>query len=568
MSDSNANNQRRGAAQRARGKHAASSEPGARSSPRSAKRREAKHPKERGATPRTYSPLLAFPEVDLETVIDCYRKDEWGDALLFARLFEGRCVYDYREGSWYLWQGHYWKPDDTGRVRQLVAGPLASVYLKAAAELTDRLGKQADENSQRDEEDERRSPRQLIKGMVGRAFALRSLSRNKHVLEFATTDHRLTLATEQWDSDPWLLGMREGVLDLRTGLVRDGAPADYIRTVIPTVWRGLDEPAPRFEEFLREVFADRREDERAALIAFLQRALGYGMTGKVTEHIFLFLYGRDGRNGKDTFVGALQEVFGGLVGAVSNDVILASGRTSAPGAAKPHLCALQGKRIAWASEADRGARFDVAQVKFLTGGGTIPARQVYGREYAFEPSHLLLLLTNHQPRADAEDRAFWERFCPITFCVRFVDHPAGPLERKRERELGSVLKSEASGILAWLVRGCLVWQRDGLGIPASVLRERERYRGREDTLASFLEACCTLAPGASVRSSRLFERYEQWAGEGSPGCKLSGTAFGLAMKRQFKQQRDSRGTYYLGVGLLPPDSPSEIRAGTMRGDAV
>lgn len=516
-----------------------------------------------------------IPEIELEAVIDCYRKDEWGDALLFARLCEDHCVYDYRERSWYLWQGHYWRRDDTGRVRQLVSGPLASVYLRAAADLTNRLGRltgasggQADAEGEERAEGELRSIKGLIKGLVGRAFALRSLSRNKHVLEFATTDHRLTLATEQWDSDPWLLGTREGVLDLRTGLVRDGAPADYIRTVIPTVWRGLGEPAPRFEEFLREVFADRREDERAALIAFLQRALGYGMTGKVTEHIFLLLYGRDGRNGKDTLVGALQDVFGGLVGAVSNDVILASGRTSAPGAAKPHLCALQGKRIAWASEADRGARFDVAQVKFLTGGGTIPARQVYGREYAFEPSHLLLLLTNHQPQADAEDRAFWKRFCPITFRVRFVDHPAGPLERKRERELGSVLKSEASGILAWLVRGCLVWQRDGLGIPASVLRERERYRGREDTLASFLEACCTLAPEASVRSSRLFERYERWVGDCSPSCKLSGTAFGLAMKRRFKQQRDSRGTYYLGVGLLPSDSPSDVRAGTMRGDAV
>ena len=213
----------------------------------------------------------AIPEVELEAVIDCYRKDEWGDALLFARLCEDQCVYDYRERCWYLWQGHYWKPDDTGRVRQLVSGPLASVYLRAAAALTNRLdrrtggsGGQTDAEDEERAESELRSIKGLIKGLVGRAFALRSLSRNKHVLEFATSDHRLTLATERWDANPWLLGTREGVLDLRTGLLRDGAPADYIRTVIPTAWRGLDEPAPRFEEFLWEVFADRREDERAA----------------------------------------------------------------------------------------------------------------------------------------------------------------------------------------------------------------------------------------------------------------------------------------------------------------
>jgi putative DNA primase/helicase len=271
MSDSNANNrQRRGNAQRARGKRPAPTEPGASPSLRSAKSGRAKHPQEAGSTPRTPSPLPAsIPEIDLETVIDCHRKDEWGDALLFAKLFEGRCLYDYRERLWYLWQGHYWKPDDTRRVRQLVSGPLASVYLKAAAELTNRLGKQEGENSRGDEGDEereegeRRSLKQLIKGMVGRAFALRSLSRNKHVLEFAMTDHRLTLATEQWDSDPWLLGTRDGVLELRTGHLRDGTPQDYIRTIIPTAWRGIGEPAPRFEEFLREVFADRQENERA-----------------------------------------------------------------------------------------------------------------------------------------------------------------------------------------------------------------------------------------------------------------------------------------------------------------
>jgi putative DNA primase/helicase len=502
--------------------------------------------------------LAGIPEVELETVIDCYRKDEWGDALLFARLCEDQCVYDYRERCWYLWQGHYWKPDDTGRVRQLVSGPLASVYLRAAADLTNRPGRRTGGSGGEKEEDEEhaeselRSIKALIKGMVGRAFALRSLSRNKHVLEFATSDHRLTLATERWDANPWLLGTREGVLDLRTGLLRDGAPGDYIRTIIPTAWRGIDEPAPRFEEFLWEVFADRREDERAALIAFLQRALGYGMTGKVTEHIFLCLYGRDGRNGKDTLVGTLQEVLGGVVSAVSNDVILSSGRSSAPGAAKPHLCSLQGKRIAWASETDRGARFDVAQVKFLTGGGTIPARQVYGKEYTFEPSHLLLLLTNHKPQADGKDKAFWERFCPITFRVRFIDCPCGPLERKRERELGTALRSEASGILAWLVRGCLDWQQGGLEIPAGVLRERALYQGEEDKLHPFIAACCVLTSEARVKSAQLYERYKRWADDSNPGQRLSATAFGLEMKRRFRQQRNNRGTYYLGIELLTP----------------
>ena len=508
---------------------------------------------------------LHIPEADLDIVLDCYRKDEWGDALLFAHLFEHQCVYDHMEKAWYLWQGHSWKRDEVGRIRQLVSGPLASVYLKAAADMNARLGEQnieenlylEDEAEQ--EQDQKRLLQKLIKGFMGRAFALRGLSRNTHVLAFACTDERLALTSDRWDTDPWLLGTSEGVLDLRTGKPRDGIPDDYIRTIIPTKWQGIEVQAPRFERFLQEIFGDRTDEERTALIAFLQRALGYGITGNVSEHIFLLLYGEEGRNGKDTLMSVLHHVLGITVGAVSNDVILSSGRKGTPGAAKPHLCSLQGKRIAWASETDKGARFDIGQVKFLTGGGTIPARQLYGKEYAFEPSHLLLLLTNNKPHADSHDKAFWERLCPITFHLRFVDQPAGSLERKRDRELGTALQSEASGILAWLVQGCLDWQQHGLGIPPCVLQERVVYREEEDTLHHFIADCCVLAPEARVKSAQLFKRYMQWAEDNNITRKMSGTTFGLEMKRTFQQQRNNQGTYFRGIGLLNHSSAQAPR---------
>ena len=129
-------------------------------------------------------------------------------------------------------------------------------------------------------------------------------------------------------------------------------------------------------------------------------------------------------------------------------------------------------------------------------------RQLYGKEYAFEPSHLLLLLTNNKPHADAHDKAFWERFCPITFHLRFVDHPTSSLQRKRDRDLGTALQFEASGILAWLVRGCLDWQQDGLEIPSGVLHERAEYREEEDTLHHFITDCCLLAPEARVKAAQ------------------------------------------------------------------
>ena len=541
----------------AKGQREAYTEQEALASLRSAYRREPPSNATSSSPSGRPTQAVHIPETDLEFVLDCYRKDEWGDALLFAHLFEGQCVYDHMEKAWYLWQGHYWKRDDIRRVRQLVSGLLASVYLKASADLNARLDGQRSgdiasmEGGEDQEQGEQRLLKKLIKGLTGRAFALRGLSRNTHVLAFACTDQRMALTSDRWDTNPWLLGTPEGVLDLRTGLLREGIPDDYIRTIIPTRWQGIQVQAPRFERFLQEIFGDRGEEERTVLVTFLQRVLGYGITGNVAEHIFLLLYGEEGRNGKDTLMSVLHYVLGSTVGAVSNDVILSSGRAGTPGAAKPHLCSLQGKRIAWASETDKGARFDIGQVKFLTGGGTIPARQLYGKEYAFEPSHLLLLLTNNKPHADAHDKAFWERLCPITFHLRFVDHPTNLLERKRDRDLGTTLQSEASGILAWLVRGCLDWQQDGLEIPSGVQHERAAYREEEDTLHQFITDCCMLAPEARVKSAQLFERYKQWSEDNNISKKMSGTAFGLEMKRLYKQQRNNQGTYYIGVGLLP-----------------
>src|SRR5260370_11729603 len=155
--------------------------------------------------------------------------------------------------------------------------------------------------------------------LIERAKARKPRRRAQAVLTYAQA--YLSITSRQWDTNPWLLGTREGVLDLHTGELRDGRPEEYIRTIIPTAWRGLSEPAPRFEQFLREIFADRAEAEREELIAFLQRALGYGISGEVIEHIFLVLYGEEGRNGKDTLMSVLQAVLGATVGAGSHDAL-------------------------------------------------------------------------------------------------------------------------------------------------------------------------------------------------------------------------------------------------------
>ncbi len=363
-----------------------------------------------------------LPETDLDFVLECLQDEEEGDARLYAHLFTGRCIYDHTEGMWYEWQGHAWERDECKHALLLASGPLASVYLDTSAQLSEEAA-QAEKHLDPDllkGQDPQLEHYHWLKAMTGklieRARSLKKLRRAQAVLTYAQAYLKVT--ARQWDRHIWLLACPNGVLDLRTGELHPGRPEDYLRTSIPTAWCGLETPAPRWERFLQEVFEDRGEVERLELIAFLQRLLGYGITGVVDEHVIGVLYGEEGRNGKDTIQHALNYTLGELSSAISKDVLLDSARMRSAGSATPHLCDLHGRRLAWASEPEKGARFCVGQVKELSGGGDIPVRGLYEKHVMkVKPTHLLLLLTNHKPYADPDDKAFWERLRLVTFSV-------------------------------------------------------------------------------------------------------------------------------------------------------
>jgi putative DNA primase/helicase len=288
---------------------------------------------------------LAPKDVAISKVLAYLDENEYGDARFFADVFAGQVCYDHTEKEWYLWNEHHWKRDTTSIVRQLVAGVLGTLYLKAAADLNT---EQAEldlkiEAARRQKEDTEQiaaltARSKALTGQMAalrsRASGLRSAKRNANVLRFIETEMGIT--AEQWDTNPWLLAVPNGVLDLQSGTCRDGMPDDYIRTVCPTEWTGLDTPCPRFEQFLQEVFEDK--PDRETLIAFLHRLLGYCITGLTLHHLFPILFGEEGRNGKDTLLAILKTVLGALVGAVSNDVFIAQDKC-VPAGLRPRICA-------------------------------------------------------------------------------------------------------------------------------------------------------------------------------------------------------------------------------------
>jgi len=462
-----------------------------------------------------------------EDVEEALGRGETGDAELLATMFTGLVIYDHSAQLWYRWDEHRWVEDKMLFVRRLVSGPLAAQYYHAAAHILET-----------DDNDKGKHAR--AREFSDRAKSLRARYRIGNVLSLATAIPELALTSDVWDKDPWLLGVGNGVLNLRDGSLRDGLPEDFIRTYAPTPWVPNAE-APRWKQFLQEIFAGDEE-----LIAFVQRLLGYGITGTSNEHKFPVLWG-SGSNGKDTLLKALRNALGVYVGPINAAALVS--KDSNPEGATPHLCALQGLRIGWASETKEGARMNEALVKFVTGGGEITGRPLYGKPITFMPSHLIILLTNHKPHADAEDWALWERILLLPFTQQFVDKPQGKRQYPRDNDLDAKLAAEAPGILRWLVEGCLSYQAMGLCPPASVAAATEEYRNDENTLAQFFDDCCHIGDGARVGARDLYRAYVEWMKDG--GLKpMSITAFGLRLGKQFPKARTNRGQVYEGIGLL------------------
>jgi putative DNA primase/helicase len=245
---------------------------------------------------------------------------------------------------------------------------------------------------------------------------------------------------------------------------------------------------------------------------------------------------------------AISHVLGGLCMPIPSEILLDQGRVRNSAGPSPDVMMLKGRRIVFASETDEGRRLSASRVKWLTGGDSLVGRQPFDKHpTSFTPSHQLFLLTNKKPRASAADFALWERIHLIPFELSFVDRePKAENERPADKQLLEKLKSEASGILSWLIRGCLRYQdqeEGGLRPPAIVREATFQYRRQEDTLIDFLEECCDIDPAESAGATDLFEAFRLWS-----GLKWSQRAFGDLMTERFEKKRDGIFKYF-GLSL-------------------
>ncbi len=470
-------------------------------------------------------------------LLDCAKSREIGDARAYISLMKGRHCYDHASNRWYQWQEHYWVED---AISNIVAGvdQLIEVYEEEVKKWFWRrikAKKQKDDDTAKEAEKNEAIYLKKIAKLQDKTYRLNVLYLS------AAGENSLGISGEEWDRNPYLIACSNGVLDLENGEFRPGRPEDYIKVPCPTEWPGEDAPAPRWESFLEEVFGG-----DSALIGYVQRLLGYGITGLVIHHILIILWGI-GRNGKGTLLEILHFVLGPLVGPIQAELLLEQRNRSSAGPS-PDIMALQGKRIVWASETDEGRKLNAGKVKWLVGGDTLVGRVPYGkREIPFPPSHLLFLLTNFKPRVNAADFALWQRIHLVPFKFSFVDNPTEPHHRKADLNLLGKLQKEAPGILAWLYRGFREWQAQGLNPPPAVLQAVEQYREEEDVVGLFIADCCVISSGTKAGGQELYDAYKRWCDR--EGRKpLSGVKFGEQMKAKFQWEKKGK-IIYSGICL-------------------
>jgi putative DNA primase/helicase len=360
------------------------------------------------------------------------------------------------------------------------------------------------------------------------------------VERLARSDRRLAATIDQWDANPWLLNTPGAVIDLRTGASRPPKPADYM-TKMTAVAPGPGGTCPTWKKFIHRITGGDTE-----LAKFLQRVIGYSLTGLTTEHALFFCYGT-GANGKSVLINTISWIALGYHRTAPVETFTQSSSERHP----TDLAGLQGARIVTAIETEQGRRWAETRIKALTGGDPISARFMRQDFFEFTPQFKLLIAGNHKPSLRSVDEAMRRRFHLIPFNVTIL--PA-----ERDPDLAEKLKAEAPGILAWMIKGCLDWQRERLSPPPIVCEATEAYLASENSVAHWIEDCCDQDRNAWESSTALFASWVLWADKaGEPAGAMK--AFTQNLETQgFTAKRVTKGRGFTasrcGVKPCPYDA--------------
>lgn len=437
--------------------------------------------------------------------------DDTGNAQRFLDRYGDIVRYSYNRNKFYVYNGQFWEIDERGQVRVLIDKTIEDmknekIYVADGVE----------------EEDAYDAFYKHIKNS-------RSNTAKKRMLD--EIKHHIPVMPEDFDPDNMLLNTQNGYISLSSGEQHE-PDKDKMFSMIADAEMTESQQPDAWNDFLNDIFNYDQE-----IIQFMQRAIGYSLTGSTREQVMFILHGK-GRNGKSLFIETIRSILGNYTDNIQAKTLMVSrGDTINNDVAK-----LQGARLVTSSEPSEGFRFDEGLIKQLTGGDTVTARFLYGEEFNFDPKFKIWVTTNHKPIVRGTDDGIWRRLLLIPFDVQIP-------EDKVDKDLKYKLLREAPAILNWAVEGCLMWQKDGLQVPQKIADAGKGYRKEMDVLEQFIDDLCIVAEGERVAAGELYQKYRKWADE-TESYKMNKNKFGMKMKEKFKSKRLNTGVHYMGLNIV------------------
>lgn len=438
--------------------------------------------------------------------------DDTGNADRFIDRYGNLYKYSYIANKFYIYDGMKWKVDDKGSIRKLIDEMIESIK---------------NEKVLHSEEVTEEEAREVFQKYYKKT---RGTQAKKNIMNELM--HRRPATPDDFDRDDMLINVANGYIDLTSRelykhdinkMFSQITNTDYTEKMQPAVW--LD--------FLNDIFAGNQK-----VIRYIQKALGYSLTGSTREQIMFILFGK-GRNGKSIFVEVISEILGDY----SNNMQAKSLMVKKNDNVNTDIARLSKARFVTSSEPNEGFRFDEGLIKQLTGGDKVTARFLYAEEFEYTPKFKIWVSTNHKPIIRGTDDGIWRRLVLIPFDVQIP-------EEKVDKDLKYKLLREAPAILNWMAEGAYMWMQEGLEMPDKLKAAVQKYRNEMDTLGQFIEDCCKVDKYSSEKVSNLHQAYKTWSNDNLTSTKVLGMkSFSQKMEERFVKESKRDANYFIGIEI-------------------
>ncbi|MBO4858236.1 MAG: hypothetical protein J5527_06965 [Treponema sp.] len=428
----------------------------------------------------------------------------------FLKAYGDKIRYCYNWKKFLIWNETCWEIDNYGYVENLVSSFIPHMY-PGELILNDPVLRMEFE-------------KHLIR--------CESYPRIQYLYNLLKMAGEINVKDKQLDLDKYLFNAEKKTINLKSGDVYEPDQNDLITKKSLFIY-DKDAKCPVWDMFLRQIF-----NNDIDLIRFVQKAMGYSLSGDTSEQCMFILWGT-GANGKSTFLNVFQNLFGDYATSTRTETFMKKNSEQSN-----DLARLRNTRLVIASEAEENKPMSESLIKQITGGDKITARFLYGEFFEFLPTFKIFMATNHKPKISGGDNGIWRRIklIPFTVCIP---------EEKRDRHLTEKLMAENSGILNWLLEGYRLWEKEGLVSPDAVQEANEEYRYDMDSVENFIAECLDFDASKKDRllNGELYSTYIKWCEKNNENVLSHRKLTSKMREKSFEQLASNGNRWWMGLNV-------------------